>query len=652
MRVANAAVTPRAVLIGIVFALFFCAVTPYNDFKIAATYISGTQFPIGAIFVLLLFTGINTGLRRWTPTHAFRSGELLTIWTMILVASGLPSSGMMRYFLPTIVYPHYISDDKNNYEARVWHDIPNYLKITDKDAAVAFFKGYPRGDEHVPWSAWAGPLFFWGILGGLFLLASFSVASLLRRQWVENEKFSFPLVTLPTLLAEEPEPGSFLTPILRAPLLWTGFLLVTALHTIKGLHLLYPSIPDIPTRWNLMDSLTSRPLNGIGPIDAVVYPLVIGVSYLLSAEVCFSLWFFHLFYKGEMLLGVIQNWDMAAPVGGFTYKQFHGIEAFGGGVALLLWTLWTSRTHLREVWTKAIGGPGAASIDDEREMMSYRGTILNLAISYSGIALWMAFAHVPIPLILATLLTMTLALVVIAWVVCQAGMLFMAQPYGTIDILATTMGTAPFPLAPLYTLIRFESGLFYDTREMLTPSLLMGLKAVESHPHETRALFKAMVLSVALGVTVSTIASLMLPYYNGGGNSLQNPFMYDVAPSRPLKFLAGAASVPFHGSPTNWLHILGGFVGVLGLLVLRGSTGFGLHPIGFLSASVYAMHELWFSIFLAWLCKVLIQRFGGIKVYRNALPFFLGLVLGDVVNSVVWIILGYMTGVGYQITPN
>src|SRR5688572_78858 len=76
------AVSARAVLIGLVFAVFFCAITPYNDFKIAATYIAGTQFPIGAIFVVFLFSGVvNVALRRWRPAKAFTSGELLTIWT-------------------------------------------------------------------------------------------------------------------------------------------------------------------------------------------------------------------------------------------------------------------------------------------------------------------------------------------------------------------------------------------------------------------------------------------------------------------------------------------------------------------------------------------------------------------------------------------
>src|ERR1044071_1482415 len=101
-------VTARAVLLGLLGSVFFCAVTPYNDFKVAATYLAGTQFSIGAIFTLLLLVlVVNVALRRFRPAAAFSQAELLTIWTMLLVASGLPTSGMMRYFIPHIVAPHY-----------------------------------------------------------------------------------------------------------------------------------------------------------------------------------------------------------------------------------------------------------------------------------------------------------------------------------------------------------------------------------------------------------------------------------------------------------------------------------------------------------------------------------------------------------------
>ena len=647
------AVSRRAVVIGLVCAALLCAVTPYNDFKVAATYIAGNQFPIGALFVVIFLVGVvNVILRKWRPALAFAPGEILTIWTLILVASGLPSSGMMRYFIPHIVAPNYFSDDANNWESKVWAEAPSWLKITDDEAAKAFFVGYPRGQERIPWEAWTGPLFFWGILAVLFLLASFCVASLLRRQWIENEKFSFPLVSLPVLLAEEPRPGRLVSDLLRSPLLWTSFGLATALHTMRGLHLLYPSVPDITVHWNLMEFLRVYPWNQIGPIDAIIYPLVIGLAYLLPIEVCFSLWFFHLFYKYEILLGATYNWDMPGVSGGYGYKQFHALQAFGGGLGLLFWTLWTARRHLRDVWEKATGGPDAARIDDSREMLSYRATVLGLLVAYGGIGLWLYLAGVPGLMIGLSLLMMTLAFVVISWVVCQAGMLFLQMPYGSLDILSTTFGTALFKIPPMYTAYRFEGMFLYDTREMLAPSLLNGAKTADAARFPARRLFWAMAASVALGLVISAVASLQLPYYNGGANSLSNPWMYRSAPTKPLSFLGGAASVPYVGAWTNWLHILAGLGGVGGLLILRGQFNAGIHPIGFLSASVHAMHMLWFSIFLGWIFKSLVQRYGGMRGYLALLPFFLGLIVGDVINAVVWILLGYATGTGYHVMPD
>ena len=645
-------VTFRAVFIGIVFALALCAFTPYNDFKIAATYIAGTQFPIGAVFVELLLVGIiNVIYRRFAPKSAFSQGELLTVWSLILVASGLPSSGMMRYFLPEIAAPHYMSDTTNNWESKVWATIPEWMKITDKDAAMAFAKGYPRGSEHIPWDAWARPLFFWSILAFLFLMASFCIASLIRKQWVENEKFSFPLVALPMLLAEEPEPGKLAPPLLRSPLFWIAVLGVTVVHTIRGLHMLYPSVPDITLHWDLWQQLTSPPLNQVNPIDFFIYPLVIGISYLLAAEVCFSLWFFHLFYKAEIFVGAVYNLDMPGPVAGYSYKQFHSLEAFGGGVALLLWTAWSARGHIADVWEKATNGPRAKQIDDSKELMSYRATLFGLIFSYLGIGLFLYAGGLNLILILLSLVTLTLAFVVISWVVCQAGLLFMAQPYGSVDVLTGTVGTAPFKVSSLFTLLRWENMFIFDTREMLVPSLLEAAKTAEDRGKDARKLFGAMVLVIILGWIVSLYASLWLPYMHGGGYSLNNSWTYQWSPARPLGFAGGIASVPKKGDWSNWLHLIGGFLGVLLMLFARAQMNAGLHPIGFLCASVYSLHMLWFSIFIGWLGKSLIQRYGGMKGYLGALPFFLGLILGDVINAMIWILIGNLTNVGYSVMP-
>jgi hypothetical protein len=646
-------VSLRAVLIGVVLAALLCAITPYNDYKIAATYLAGNQFPVGAIFVLLTLSGaVNPLLRRFAPRAAFGRGELLTIWTLILVASGLPSSGMMRFFLPHIAAPTYFSNSTNDWERRVWGGLPDWLKITDKAAADAYFAGYPRGAERIPWEAWRTPLLGWGVFALLFLVASFCMASLLRRQWIENEKFVFPLVTLPVLLAEEPEPGKGVNALLRSPLLWLAVGLVTALHTLNGLHQLYPTVASLRTSLNLEEYLTVPPWNQLGAFPVLFFPLVVGLAYLLSAEVAFSLWFFFLFYKFEILLGALYNWDMPASIGSPAEKQFHALQAFGGMLALLSWTLWTARRHLRDVWEKAAGGPRAPFIDDRREMLPYRATVIGLAASYGGMALWFYLATVPPLLIAVSLLLLTLSLVIVAWIVTQAGTLYMAVPCTAIDAIGSTLGTHLFAPGPWYMSQRAEAMFYRDTRELLLPEILSGAKAQEgSRLPSLRPLLAAMAASVGVGFAVSLAASLWLPYYNGGANSLPNPWAFRTGPMRPLQMLGNIASAPLPGAWTNALHIAGGFAGILGLLLLRAQTGFGLHPIGFIGASVVSGRTLWFSIFLGWLCKALIARYGGMHGYRAALPFFLGLMVGDVLNAALWILLGNLTGTGYNIMP-
>ena len=646
-------VTARSVLIGLLFAMFFCAVTPYNDFKIGATFLAGNQFPIGAMFILFFFAAIvNTPLRRFAPAKAFRPAELITIWVLMLVASGLPSSGLMRYLIPGIAAPQYLSTETNHWQRRVWGSTPAWLRLSDPAAAKAYMSGYAHGQEHVPWAAWATPLLGWGILVFFFVVASFCFANLLRRQWIEHEKFAFPLVTLPLLIVEEPKPGRLVNDLLGNRLFWTAIALVTILHGIKGIHLLYPSVPDVVTDLDPGQYMTSLPWSKIGGLPAKIYPLVIGLSYLLASEVCFSLWFFYLFFKLQLLIAGIYNWDTPGPLTAYTSYQFGALQAFGGSLALMAWVLWTGRKHFRDVWVKATNAPSQTrTIDDSHELFSYRATVIGLVVSYLGIGGWLFAAGVPLSYVGVSLLMVTLAFTVISWVVAQAGLIFAQQPYGTLDVLAPLFGTAAFKIGPLYTITQFENSLLYDTREMLAPSIFMGAKAAEAERFDARPLFRGMCLSVGLGVVVAAVAAIALPYYNGGGDALNDAWGMRNAPTRAISFLAGAADLPYQAAAGSYVHVVAGFAGVLLMLLARAQMNFGLHPIGFLVASTYPMSTLWFSILLGWVVKSVVQRYGGMKAFQAALPFFLGLIMGDVLNAILWIVLGYATNVGYRVMP-
>ena len=79
-----------------------------------------------------------------------------------------------------------------------------------------------------------------------------------------------------------------------------------------------------------------------------------------------------------------------------------------------------------------------------------------------------------------------------------------------------------------------------------------------------------------------------------------------------------------------------------------------LHPIGYTMLSSWASHKLWLSIFLGWMIKHLLVRYGGLNTYRRARPILLGLVLGEMTSAGIWAIVGIVTGVStsYRILLN
>ena len=67
-----------------------------------------------------------------------------------------------------------------------------------------------------------------------------------------------------------------------------------------------------------------------------------------------------------------------------------------------------------------------------------------------------------------------------------------------------------------------------------------------------------------------------------------------------------------------------------------------LHPLGFVAALWgWPIDRYWLSIFLGWLMKVTVLRFGGYRAYRALRPVAFGLILGLSFVMTIWMILHY-----------
>ena len=69
------------------------------------------------------------------------------------------------------------------------------------------------------------------------------------------------------------------------------------------------------------------------------------------------------------------------------------------------------------------------------------------------------------------------------------------------------------------------------------------------------------------------------------------------------------------------------------------------HPIGYALANTQSMDYMWMPFLIAWALKRLVLRYGGMRLYRRSLPFFLGLILGDYAVPALWFAYGWIQGI-------
>lgn len=69
-----------------------------------------------------------------------------------------------------------------------------------------------------------------------------------------------------------------------------------------------------------------------------------------------------------------------------------------------------------------------------------------------------------------------------------------------------------------------------------------------------------------------------------------------------------------------------------------------LHPLGYPIGPTWIMDHLWFTMFLAWLIKVLVLKYGGTGLYDRTRPFFLGMILGQLTPGGVFLVVDHLTG--------
>lgn len=286
----------------------------------------------------------------------------------------------------------------------------------------------------------------------------------------------------------------------------------------------------------------------------------------------------------------------------------------------------------------------------EEEPLPPRAALASLGVGWVLVLAWGNLAGAGVGWT-ALLLGLFLVVHIVATrLVCEGGMLYVQHPFRPLNLLLAGVGTAGLGRPAIPSLALLDHLWMLDNRSPLLPTLLQAFKIGDRVGLRQHRLAAALALSVAVAVPVSLGAYLSLMYRHGG-LSLNPWFTTYYTHNLYGTWTAYLMTQGEPATPTAFLTIALGAATMSALLLFhRLFWWWPLHPIGYLMGASWPMINFWFPIFLGWLIKSLVLRYGGAKIYRRLIAGFLALILAEFFAAGLWVVIDYRTGVtGHEI---
>jgi hypothetical protein len=631
----------RAVLIGAVIVgaiSYLCPIVEQYEWEIDYTIPAP---PVSVMFFFSLVVAINVLLFKFSRRLALDSNELLLIYAMTMVGAPLCSFGLVQFLIPNMVGPIHFATPENMWQEDFLHHIPDWFGPRDKGVINGFYTGSWDG---VPWSAWIKPLLIWHVFALVLYFVLLCICAIIRKQWVERERLTFRILETPLVMAEEPESGRGLNSFFRSKMTWIGFSIPILVQISVGLHHHFPSFPSLKIMHiRLEDFFTDKPWNAVGYFHISVMYSIIGIAYMVPANVSLSCWFFYLVGKAENVFAAAVGWRGGEAGGVLTRFPDLNDQAVGAFFALFFLSLWMMRRHLWEVLKGVLKRSSVKSPDTRREAMSYSLAVFGFILGTAFLVFWTwvaglspvwAFVFFGVFFIFQTVLSRIRA---------ESGMAWLFLPETPNNVIVLFTGTVKLGVQNLTILSSLKFHTF-DQNGYIMPSQLEALKIPDVYKVKGRHLTLAILMGIILYMGISSWSSLNV-YYKHGANicgqwrvesgkwafdELERWVNSPPSPSPSALFFMGVGAL---------------FYFFLAFMRLR-YLWWPFHPIGYAVANTFTMQYLWSPFFFGWLAKVIVLKAGGIKSYRHYVPFFLGLIMGEAVGNGFWVtVLGEIFGV-------
>ncbi len=628
----------KGLAIGALLSLCIGIGAPYAVIMLQGSFMAINSSMPGAIFLFFLLAfGINGLFLLLRRRLVLSRADLVLVYAMMLLASTVPTQAFVGYLIPVISGLYYYATPENNWAEIFFPFVVDWLAPQDYQAVKDLHEGLPPGAP-IPWGAWTQTLCYWYAFFIALALMMLCLSSILHRQWAQNERLAYPMVQLPLQMIEGGEGArAQLAPFFRSKIMWLGFAVPFFLFGLTGLNHYHPFFPEvrffIDTIWMFRRTVWMP--------FCLSYAWV-GFFYLVNLEITFSIWFF--FWLGKLQEGLLNTFGASSTeqLSLYSYSQTADLthQSMGACLAFVLFALWMGRGHLQDVWRKAFSGDD--EIDDSEELLSYRTAVLGFLASLSFVAIWLWASGVP-PVVLPLFLAASvLFYIFVTRIVATAGVATARAPMVAAFFVISGVGTSVIGAKGLVAL---TFTYVWQSEMRLFPMIACAnsLKLADSIRGPKGRLFWGMVLALLCSLAGATWIILKLCYEHGGINL--HPFFMTSQAVRTYTDMARPLLNPTLPDMRGWVFT--GIGALVQVVLMWGQHRFfwwPLHPLGFPISVGWLTGQIWFSVFVSWLLKLLILKYGGIYLFRALKPVFLGLILGEATAAGFWLCVDFLMG--------
>ena len=503
---------------------------------------------------------------------------------------------------------------------------------------------------YVPWSDWKGPILLWGGFIGFILLASLAFACLMRRQWIDNERFPLPLTQGPITLTGLDTCLRDGVSYLRNPYLWIGFGVMLAWSLNGSLGVYFPALPHLGISVPLKPYLPDPSWGKMWETTFTFRGFYFSLGLLMEIHVLFSFILGYFLFRSQYWVGEARglNVDNNYP--------YSASQQIGATITYALLTLWIARRFLGETVRNAL------KADKSEEVMTARWAYLVMVISLLGIVLIGLWAGMNplgvVALAVGLFLTMIVAMKLRAECGYPGSGFLDAIGGATLLPLFTFFGSfAIFTPTTAIFMGLLSSLVFVSSTFMLLPGLQMEFVALGHRLQmRRRDILAAVAVGIVGGIAIGGWVYLSGAYAVGANNfpvpgnfgRLNSLSHITDASTAAMEQMKGTASSTIFDH-NHLAFYFGIAVTILLTTVRQLFAGFWFHPLGFILGSTQSLQDAWGSLLVALVVRYAVLKLGGAATVREKLiPFAIGCLMGVIGTS---IIVSIFAAHGYFFVP-